>query len=224
MQVVYIGLAILLASGLVLFGIGTGTGGGGLLGGLSGSGSSNNQSGAVGKAAQQAQARVNKNPKDPAAWAALIQARYENAQSAGVDNAGFTNFGKQQLAQVTKEYEQYSKLVDKPDVTTATLRRPRLQLPGQLPPGSGNLGSDHRPEPDRPRLQVPGAVGLRRQEHRPRRAGPEQVAEQGAQVPAQDADRRARVRLDLPQVGSGLLIGRPRGPLPATRRQSRRAG
>ncbi len=48
MQVVYIGLAILLASGLVLFGIGTGTGGGGLLGGLSGSGSSNNQSGAVG--------------------------------------------------------------------------------------------------------------------------------------------------------------------------------
>jgi hypothetical protein len=120
MQVVYIGLAVLLASGLVLFGIGTGTGGGGLLGGLSGSGSSNNQSGAVGKAAQQAQARVNQNPKDPAAWAALIQARYENAQSAGVDNAGFTAFGKQQLALVTKEYEQYAKLVDKPDVTTAT--------------------------------------------------------------------------------------------------------
>ena len=54
MQVVYIGLAILLASGLVLFGIGPGTGGGGLLGGLSGSGSSNNQSGAVGKAADLA--------------------------------------------------------------------------------------------------------------------------------------------------------------------------
>jgi hypothetical protein len=120
MQVVYIGLAILLASGLVLFGIGTGTGGGGLLGGLSGSGSSGNQAGAVGKAAQQAQARVTQNPKDPAAWAALIQARYENAQSAGVNNAGFTNFGKQQLALVSNEYEQYLKLVPKPDVTTAT--------------------------------------------------------------------------------------------------------
>jgi hypothetical protein len=120
MQVVYIGLAILLASGLVLFGIGTGTGGGGLLGGLSGSGSSGNQAGAVGKAAQQAQARVTQNPKDTAAWAALIQARYENAQSAGVNNAGFTNFGKQQLALVSNEYEQYLKLVPKPDVTTAT--------------------------------------------------------------------------------------------------------
>jgi hypothetical protein len=120
MQVVYIGLAILLAAGLVLFGIGTGTGGGGLLGGLSGSGSSNNQAGAVGSAAKNAQAQVNKNPKDPAAWAKLIEARYENAQSAGIDNSGFTTFGKQQLALVTNEYEQYAKLVPKPDVTTAT--------------------------------------------------------------------------------------------------------
>jgi hypothetical protein len=120
MQVIYIGLAILLAAGLVLFGIGTGTGGGGLLGGLSGSGSSNNQAGAVGKVAQQAQARVTKNPNDPAAWAALIQARYENAQSAGIVNGAFTNFGKQQLALVANEYQQYVKLVPKPDVTTAT--------------------------------------------------------------------------------------------------------
>ena len=120
MQVIYIGLAILLAAGLVLFGIGTGSGGGGLLGGLSGSGSSNNQAGAVGKVAQQAQARVTKNPNDPAAWAALIQARYENAQSAGVVNGAFTNFGKQQLALVANEYQQYVKLVPKPDVTTAT--------------------------------------------------------------------------------------------------------
>ena len=134
MQVVYIGLAVLLASGLVLFGIGTGTGGGGLLGGLSGSGSSNDQSSAVGTAAQQAQARVTKNPSDPAAWAALIQARYEDAQSAGIDNGAFTNFGKQQLALVTNDYEHYVKLVPKPDANTATLRRTRLQLPGPLRP------------------------------------------------------------------------------------------
>jgi hypothetical protein len=113
MQVVYIGLAILMASGLVLFGVGTGSG-------LSGSGSSNNQSGAVGTAARNAQARVDRNPKDAAAWASLIEARYEDAQSAGINNSGFTSFGKQQLALVINEYEQYVKLVSEPDVTSAT--------------------------------------------------------------------------------------------------------
>ena len=120
MQVIYIGLAVLMASGLVLFGVGTGTGGGGLLGGLSGSGSSNNQSGAVNSVAKQAQARVTKNPKDPSAWANLIQARWEDAQSAGTTNSGFTSAGKQQLALITDDYGQYVKLVAKPDVTTAT--------------------------------------------------------------------------------------------------------
>jgi hypothetical protein len=133
MQVVYIGLAVLMASGLVLFGVGTGTGGGGLLGGLSGSGSSNNQSGAVGDAAKKAQARVDQNPKDPSAWASLIEARYENAQSAGIDNGGFTNFGKQQLGLVTNEYEQYIKLVPKPDVTTATFAARAYSYLGNYP-------------------------------------------------------------------------------------------
>jgi hypothetical protein len=133
MQVVYIGLAVLLASGLVLFGIGTGTGGGGLLGGLSGSGSSGNQSGAVGKAAQEAQARVNKNPTDPSAWASLIEARYEDAQSAGIKNGSFTNFGKQQLALVTNEYAHYVKLISKPDVITATFAARAYSYLGDYP-------------------------------------------------------------------------------------------
>ena len=133
MQVVYIGLAVLLASGLVLFGIGTGTGGGGLLGGLSGSGSSGNQSGAVGKAAQEAQARVNKNPTDPSAWASLIEARYEDAQSAGIKNGSFTNFGKQQLALVTNEYAHYVKLISKPDVITDTFAARAYSYLGDYP-------------------------------------------------------------------------------------------
>jgi hypothetical protein len=133
MQVIYIGLAVLMASGLVLFGVGTGSGGGGLLGGLSGSGSSNNQSGAVGSAAKNAQARVNKNPTDPSAWANLIQARYENAQSAGFDKGTFTNFGKQQLGLVTNEYGHYVKLVPKPDVTTATFAARAYSYLGNYP-------------------------------------------------------------------------------------------
>jgi hypothetical protein len=120
MQVIYIGLAVLMAAGLVLFGVGTGTGGGGLFGGLAGSGSSGNQSGAVAASAKKAQQQVDKNPNDPAAWQKLITARWENAQSTGLTNAGFTSFGKQQLAQVTSDYERYAKLVSKPDVTTAT--------------------------------------------------------------------------------------------------------
>jgi hypothetical protein len=120
MQVIYIGLAVLMAAGLVLFGVGTGTGGGGLFGGLVGSGSSNNQTGAVSSAANKAQQQVAQHPNDAAAWQSLITARWENAQSAGTDNQGFTPFGKQQLAQVTKDYEQYVKLQPKPDVTTAT--------------------------------------------------------------------------------------------------------
>jgi hypothetical protein len=121
MQVIYIGLAVLMAAGLVLFGVGTGTGGGGLFGGIVGSGgSSNNGSSAVSAAASDAQQQVNKHPNDPAAWQKLITARWENAQSAGTTTAGFTTFGKQQLGQVTRDYERYVKLVPKPDVTTAT--------------------------------------------------------------------------------------------------------
>lgn len=120
MQVIYLGLAVLMAAGLVLFGVGTGTGGGGLLGGLSGSSSSNNQAAAVGKVAAQAQATVDKHPSDPSAYVKLIEARWENAQSAGYQGNGFTAFGKQQLTQLTAAYARYTKLVSKPDVTTAT--------------------------------------------------------------------------------------------------------
>ncbi|HEX5194915.1 MAG TPA: hypothetical protein VFW09_19130 [Solirubrobacteraceae bacterium] len=120
MQVIYIGLAVLMAAGLVLFGVGTGTGGGGLFGGLVGSNSSNNGSGAVANNAKHAQQRVNQDPKDPTAWQKLIVARWENAQSGGVTSGGFNAFGKQQLIEVTKDYEQYAKLVSKPNPTTAT--------------------------------------------------------------------------------------------------------
>jgi len=120
MQVIYIGLAVLMAAGLVLFGVGTGTSGGGLFGGLVGSSSSGNGSSAVSSAAKTAQQQVNKNPNDPAAWQKLITARWEDAQGAGFTNSGFNAFGKQQLAQVTNDYEHYVKLAPKPDATTAT--------------------------------------------------------------------------------------------------------
>jgi hypothetical protein len=120
MQVIYIGLAVLMAAGLVLFGVGTGTGGGGLFGGIVGSASNNGGSSGVSSATKNAQQQVNKNPNDPAAWQKLIIARWEDAQGAGLTNTGFTAFGKQQLTQVTNDYEHYAKLVSKPNATTAT--------------------------------------------------------------------------------------------------------
>ncbi len=117
---IYIGLAVLMAAGLVLFGIGTGGGGGGLLGGLSGSGGSSNSSGAVTKSVQTAQAHANANPTDADAWAKVIAARWELAQSAGYSNGGFSQLGQQQLRQLTADYERYLKLAPKPEVTTAT--------------------------------------------------------------------------------------------------------
>jgi len=133
MQVIYLGLAVLMAAGLVLFGVGTGTGGGGLLGGLSGSNSSNNQSSAVGKAAAQAQAAVDKNPSDPAVYVKLIEARWENAQSAGFSGSSFTAFGQQQLKLLTGDYVHYTKLVSKPDVTTATFAARAYSYLGDYP-------------------------------------------------------------------------------------------
>ena len=75
-QVVYIGLAILIGAGLVLFGVGTGSSGGGLFGGLTGSGSSISGDAAVTSQVKAALARTKRDPNSAAAWAALVNARF----------------------------------------------------------------------------------------------------------------------------------------------------
>lgn len=113
-QVIYLGLAIILGGGLVLFGVGTGSGNGGLLNAFGGG--SNNQSSIISSAEKTALKQTQKNPSDPAAWAALETARYQNASSSGFNSATgtYTNAGKKELAKATDAWQKYLTLTKSP--------------------------------------------------------------------------------------------------------------
>src|SRR3984885_1609517 len=118
-QGVYLGLAILMGGGLVLFGVGAGNGLGGLLNAFNGSGSSSNQSQGVSAAEKAAIKATQTNPNDPGAWSNLIQTRWSNASSNTTDfnssTGQFTTAGKQELTKLTQDWGQYQKLVKQPD-------------------------------------------------------------------------------------------------------------
>jgi len=91
-QAVYLGLAIILGAGLVLFGVGAGSGFGGLLNAFKGGGSTAGQTAAV---SQQEKAAINAtktNPNSAAAWAALVQARWSTARSSSADVNASTGY------------------------------------------------------------------------------------------------------------------------------------
>ncbi|HXD67527.1 MAG TPA: hypothetical protein VNV17_23065 [Solirubrobacteraceae bacterium] len=113
-QVIYLGLAIILGGGLVLFGVGTGSGNGGLLNAFGGG--SNNQSSIISSAEKTALKQTQKNPTDPAAWAALETARYQNASSSGFSSATgtYTTAGKKELAKATAAWQKYLALTKNP--------------------------------------------------------------------------------------------------------------
>jgi tetratricopeptide (TPR) repeat protein len=113
-QVIYLGLAIILGGGLVLFGVGTGSGNGGLLNAFGGG--SNNQTSLINSAEKTALKQTQKNPSDPAAWAALETARYQNASSSGFNTATgtYTTAGKKELANATDAWQKYLALTKSP--------------------------------------------------------------------------------------------------------------
>src|SRR3954447_10457262 len=74
-RVIYLGLAILMGGGLVLFGVG-GNVGGGLLDAVKGNGSGGSSNNTFEKRVQQLERRTRVNPQDTAAWLALTRARY----------------------------------------------------------------------------------------------------------------------------------------------------
>jgi tetratricopeptide (TPR) repeat protein len=113
-QVVYLGLALLIGGGLVLFGVGTGSGNGGLLNAFGGG--SNNQSSLINSAEKTALKQTQKNPSSPAAWADLETARYQNASSSGFNsNTGtYTTAGKKELSKATDAWQKYLSLTKSP--------------------------------------------------------------------------------------------------------------
>lgn len=123
-QVVYLGLAVILGGGLILFGVGAGNGLGGLLNAFTGNGSGSNQNQVVNQQVVTAQKAINQNPTDAQAWSALVQARWTAAGEGNNYDAAtssFTTSGKQQLAGATDAWQHYLTLTKNPDPDLAVL-------------------------------------------------------------------------------------------------------
>jgi hypothetical protein len=123
-QGVYLGLALLMGGGLVLFGVGAGNGLGGLLNAFTGNGSSGAQKQVVSQQEKDALRQTQLRPTDPAAWSALVQARWTSAgQGADFDptTGTFTSTGKKELMATTQAWQQYLKLTKTPDPNIAVL-------------------------------------------------------------------------------------------------------
>jgi hypothetical protein len=118
---IYLGLAILMGSGLILFGVGTGVSGGGLFGAFTGGGSNSNQP-VVSQAVKQAQAATKARPSDPQAWSSLVQA-YDSAarQELNSSTGQFTAAGRKDLTAETQAFQHYTQLTSHPDPTTPIL-------------------------------------------------------------------------------------------------------
>src|SRR5207248_2760869 len=133
-QAVYLGLAVLMGGGLVLFGVGAGNGLGGLLNAFSGKGSSNGQSSVVSQAEKNAIKATQVNPNNAAAWASLIQARWSaatsNSANVNASTGQFTTAGKKELTTLGRDFQRYKTLVRRPDANVAILAARAYQYLG----------------------------------------------------------------------------------------------
>jgi hypothetical protein len=116
-QAVYLGLAILIAAGLLLVGVGSG-GSGGILNAFTNNGSGGSQKAVVSQEEQQALKAIRANPNDAAAWGQLLQARWTSANQTPDQNAStgaYTAAGKKELAGAVTAWQRYIALTKNPD-------------------------------------------------------------------------------------------------------------
>lgn len=114
---VYLTLAIIMGGGLILFGVGTGVGGGGLLNAFNGGGG-NSQNQVINSAIHSAEKAARDNPSSPAAWAGLVQAHWTAAgegSNFNVATQSFTASGKKQLAAAGAAWQHYLTLTNGKD-------------------------------------------------------------------------------------------------------------
>jgi hypothetical protein len=136
-QAIYLGLAILMGGGLVLFGVGGATSGG-LLDAFNSSSGQTSADKVFQKRIDKAQAGVRVHPTEPRAWAELTRVRFQQAGSGdGFDpNQGaFTDKGKEQLQGAASAWDKYLTLTDKPDDTVAALMVQAFGTSGLNQPG-----------------------------------------------------------------------------------------
>jgi len=121
-QVIYLGLALLMMGGLVLFGVGAGNGIGGLLNAFTNNGSSN--SSAVNQQTTAALKLVKANPTEASAWGALIEARWSDAGQSPDFNTATSTYsaaGKKQLTLLAQDWQRYTQLTSSPSPDVAIL-------------------------------------------------------------------------------------------------------
>lgn len=140
-QGVYLGLAVLLGGGLVLFGVGAGNGIGGLLNAFNGNGSGSNQGQVVSSFEQSALKAVKADPSSPSAWASLMQARWTAATSDGggfnASTGTFTSAGTKQLQGLATDWQRYLQLTKTPTASDAILAARAYGILGQYANASG---------------------------------------------------------------------------------------
>ena len=122
-QAIYLGLAILMGGGLVLFGIGSSSNGG-IVDAIVGDGSSGDSAtSTLDKRIKAALAKAQATPKEPVVWAELARLRYQRASLDGIkDDGTYTTKGKEKLRLAADAWEQYLALDPKvPNVRVARL-------------------------------------------------------------------------------------------------------
>jgi hypothetical protein len=122
-QVIYLGLAILMGGGLVLFGIGSSSSGGLFDAFSNNKGGGGNAVGAVDKRIDAQLARTRANPKNADAFAQLAILRFQRAGVDGIAQDGsYTDDGKRRLALAADAWEKHLALDPKqPNLRAATL-------------------------------------------------------------------------------------------------------
>ncbi len=106
-KIIYSGLAILLGGGLVFFGIGSATGGGGLFDAFSGN--SGNVSNVYTKQIDEFQKKVKAQPRNQDAWLALTRAQVQSASVEGYDQAtgAYDAAGRAELEKASSSWKSY---------------------------------------------------------------------------------------------------------------------
>jgi hypothetical protein len=119
-QAIYAGLALVMLGGLLLVGVGTGSGGG-ILNAFTNNGSGNQQSSVVSQQEKDALKATKQNPSSPAAWSQLVQAQWIAANQGNnfSSTSGFTTAGQTKLKSLLQSWQRYQALVKKPDSTVA---------------------------------------------------------------------------------------------------------
>jgi hypothetical protein len=133
-QVIYLGLAILMGGGLVLFGIGSSSSGGLFDAFSNNKGGGGDALDAVDKRIDAQLARVKADPKDADAYAQLAILRFQRAGVDGIAQDGsYTEDGKRRLGLAADAWEKHLALDPKqPNLRAATLMVQAYQGLGDL--------------------------------------------------------------------------------------------